>query len=308
MWICSALLLLGHIAALLSLLLELQRSGAKWASHRIFKGVSVGSVLEFTLRLGRADGTGILYQNGLSFQRDVFWFFLLISWQRYGRTCTPITVFGHRTGVDRGSERYQQRFGMPVTPAFTWTEDETTITFVVRIPGVKTKLCDVAICSTYVKINHPPYIWEYDLVEEIDVDSTKTYSRISLDRVTVCLKKRVDRLWRDPRYVGQNKEDVHRRRKKAVDEFLAREKQVQEHRKQRKHDLLKKGEEEQWRLDREAREKIDRWQAQEKSIAEDEVFEVLDSLETTDPCSTDGGISSEISTLFLNVHKWNRQQ
>ncbi|CAD7936732.1 unnamed protein product [Amoebophrya sp. A120] len=169
---------------------------------------------------------------------------------------------------------------MPLSAKFTWTEDLDTITFVVRIPGVKANKCVVVISPVYVKVNQSPHFFEQDLLHEVDLGGSQ--ARVAPDRVTLLLKKRSPGTWGDFRYANSSatggREALLARRKESLQKWEERERQLTEQRKDQRFQLNKKAEEEQWRLDREGREKIEKWKEEEKEIAENEVFDVLDNL------------------------------
>ncbi|CAD7959872.1 unnamed protein product [Amoebophrya sp. A25] len=170
---------------------------------------------------------------------------------------------------------------MPLSATFTWTEDLDTVTFVVRVPAVKANKATVVLSPNYVKVSHEKHFFEQDLVEEIDMDAS--HARISSDKVTLLLKKKVANRWGDFRWQGKtrvgDREALIQRRKDSLAAWEERENRLSAERKDARFKLNKKAEEEQWRLDREGREKIEKWQQEEKQIAEDETFQVLDSLD-----------------------------
>eukprot|EP00434_Breviolum_minutum_P008873 symbB.v1.2.007824.t2/scaffold463.1/size291460/5 len=165
---------------------------------------------------------------------------------------------------------------MPTQIPFDWREDESTVIFVLSATGVKAKNLSVAICDVYVKVNLPPSLFEVDLLHEIDPEHPKTRCRVSPNKVTVTLQKRVPQIWGEFRATGA-KADLRARRQAALDALEQREAERQQKRKDFKEEMLKQGEHAQWRLDSQNRETIEKWEQEEKAKWEEEVFGSFDA-------------------------------
>jgi len=165
---------------------------------------------------------------------------------------------------------------MPPQIPFDWREDETSLIFVLSTPGVKAKNLSVAICDVYVKVNLPLALFEVDLLHEIDPEHPKTRCRVSPNKVTVTLQKRVPQIWDEFRAAGA-KADLRVRRQAALDALEQREAERLQKRKDFKEEMLKQGEHAQWRLDSQNRETIEKWEQEEKEKWEEEVYRSFDS-------------------------------
>eukprot|EP00435_Cladocopium_sp_Y103_P030540 s1755_g7.t1 len=176
------------------------------------------------------------------------------------------------------SDRFRPRLfkAMPTQIPFDWREDETSLIFVLSAPGVKAKNLSVAICDVYVKVNLPPALFEVDLLHEIDPEHPKTRCRVSPNKVTVTLQKRVPQIWDEFRATG-DKADLRVRRQAALDALEQREAERLQKRKDFKEEMLKQGEHAQWRLDSQNRETIEKWEQEEKEKWEEEVYRSFDS-------------------------------
>lgn len=85
--------------------------------------------------------------------------------------------------------------------------------------------------------------------------SFQSTSRVSCDRVSLALKKSSEGLWKDFRFQG-GKKDVAERRRKSLEVWEKRQAELRTRRDDKRFQLNKIAEEEQWRIDREAREKL----------------------------------------------------
>lgn len=164
---------------------------------------------------------------------------------------------------------------MPQDIPYTWSEDEHMLFFVLQVSGAKQKNIDVALCDVYVKVNCRPALFEADLRYEVDPEHKKTFCRIGSGKVTLSLKKKEPRLWHDFHAVGTRTELIERRNRALADNV-----EREQARSKRKHDLkyemIKAAEHEQWRLDRESREQIEKWEAEEKAKWEEDVLGAFD--------------------------------
>ncbi|CAJ1452398.1 unnamed protein product, partial [Effrenium voratum] len=165
---------------------------------------------------------------------------------------------------------------MPTQIPFDWREDENSIVFVLSARGVKAKNLSVAICDVYVKVNLPPSLFEVDLLHEIDPEHPKTRCRVSPDQVAVTLQKRSPRIWGEFRAAGA-KAELRERRAQALQALELREAERLQKRQDFKHEMLKHGEQAQWRLDSQNRETIEKWEKEEREQWEEEVYRSFDA-------------------------------
>lgn len=164
---------------------------------------------------------------------------------------------------------------MPLPIQFDWSEDDSSITFVLHVRGVKAKNVSVVLSDVYIRVNCMPGLFEVDLLHEIDTEHPKTLFKVGSDKVTASLRKRSSGLWSEFRKEG-SKAELRERRQKALDEAEAREQERRKKKEEWKHEMLKAGEHEQWRLDRENREQIEKWEQEEKAKWERDVYASFD--------------------------------
>lgn len=167
---------------------------------------------------------------------------------------------------------------MPVLMPFEWSEDANTASFVLQVRGAKAKakLVDVALCDVFVKVNLPPALFEVDLLHEIDVDDPKTKCKIGADKVTLTLKKKTPGLWGSFRATG-TKAELRERRREALAAAAAREEERRAEKAEWKLLQIKSGETEQWRLDSDNREQIEKWEKEEKEKWEKDFYAAFDN-------------------------------
>jgi len=147
--------------------------------------------------------------------------------------------------------------------------------FVLQVRGAKQKGVDVALCDVYVKVNCRPAIFAADLLHKVEPEHKQTMCKIGNNKVTLNLKKLKPGLWHDFRAVG-SKTELTERRKVSLAAGADRETERAKEKEDRKHELIKAGEHEQWRLDRENREQIEKWEAAEKAKWEEELLSGFD--------------------------------
>lgn len=168
---------------------------------------------------------------------------------------------------------------MPLPLAFDWSEDETSLTFVLHARGVKAKNVSVLLCPVYVKVNCMPGLFEVDLLHLIDPEHPKTRCKVGSDKVTVSLKKQEPGLWTTFRAEG-SKAELRERRQKALEEAEVKEQERRKKKDDWKQEMIKSAEHEQWRLDRENREQIEKWEQEEKAKWEQDVYDTFDEQST----------------------------
>jgi len=151
--------------------------------------------------------------------------------------------------------------------------------FVLQIRGAKQKCVDVALCDVYVKVNCRPQLFAVDLLREVEPEHKQTMCKIGGNKISLSLKKRVPGLWHDFRAVG-SKAELHERRAAALAAAAERETGRIKLKEDRKHEMIKAAEHEQWRLDRENREQIEKWEADEKAKWERELLSGFDETGT----------------------------
>jgi len=164
---------------------------------------------------------------------------------------------------------------MPQDIPFTWSEDENMLYFVLQVRGAKQKSVDVALCDVYVKVNCRPQLFTADLRYKVEPEHKQTMCKIGGSKITLSLKKLEPGLWGDFRAVG-SKAELQERRTLALAAAAERETERVKLKEDRKHELIKAAEHEQWRLDRENRQQIEQWEADEKAKWEEELFSGFD--------------------------------
>ena len=165
---------------------------------------------------------------------------------------------------------------MPLPAKFTWTEDEESLQSTVAIPGAKASQCDFVVAPHYIKVNQAPHFFEADLQGEIDIEDARTSCKLSVGKAHLTLRKKNKfETWGDFRAKETDsftRHDIRERRRASLQVWEAAQQRRAEERKDAKWKKEKQGEEEQWRLDREARSKVEGWKDEEKKIAEEDVF------------------------------------
>jgi tetratricopeptide (TPR) repeat protein len=166
---------------------------------------------------------------------------------------------------------------MPQDIPFTWSEDENMLYFVLQVRGAKQKGVDVALCDVYVKINCRPQLFSVDLKHEVEPEHKATMCKIGGNKISLSLRKKRPGLWLDFRATG-SKEELKVRRAAALAASAERETERLKMREDKKHEMIKAAEHEQWRLDRENREQIETWEQDEKKRWEDELLSGFDEM------------------------------
>jgi len=164
---------------------------------------------------------------------------------------------------------------MPQDIPFTWTEDENMLYFALQVRGAKQKAVDVALCDVYVKVNCRPQLFAVDLLHEVEPEHKQTMCKIGGNKISLSLKKREPGLWHDFRAVG-SKAQLQERRNQSLAAAAQRETERIKLKEDRKHEMIKAAEHEQWRLDRENREQVEKWEADEKAKWEEELLSGFD--------------------------------
>lgn len=160
---------------------------------------------------------------------------------------------------------------MPLPIVFDWNEDEFMLMFVLHVRGARAKQVSISLCDVFIRVNCHPALFEVDLRHDIDTEHSMTRSSIGENQVTLHLRKKEPGLWHEFRAEG-TKADVRARRQRALAAAEEREKERAKRKDDRKQELLKAGEHEQWRLDRENREQIETWEAEEKAAWERDMY------------------------------------
>eukprot|EP00798_Chlamydomonas_sp_ICE-L_P002202 gene2202-33760_t len=103
---------------------------------------------------------------------------------------------------------------MPITPAFEWSETETTLEVRVQIQGAAQAKASVFATDCMVKINCSPYLLVIDLKSE--VDDSRSSATLSAQGVVFKMVKTEPGLWSRLEAVG-NREELSKRREDSVD-------------------------------------------------------------------------------------------
>jgi len=164
---------------------------------------------------------------------------------------------------------------MPQDIPFTWSEDENMLYFVLQVRGAKTKHVDVSLCDVYVKVNVSPQLFSIDLLHEVDPEHKQTMCKIGQNKISLSLKKQKTGLWLDFRFVG-SKAAAQERRNAALAAAAARETERIKLKEDKRQEMIKAAEHEQWRLDRENREQVEKWEEEEKAKWEQELLGSFD--------------------------------
>ncbi|PHJ25789.1 hypothetical protein CSUI_000350 [Cystoisospora suis] len=185
---------------------------------------------------------------------------------------------------------------MPVQVNFEWQETEETVLFTLDIPrlsNLKTSAVRTVISPAYIRVSVPPYFFEADLYGEID--ELRSVSTISKNQLFLRLVKKVPRIWKtfSARENPQlTKEELLARRQASLEVY---EENLKKHRQQLaelKHEKHKQAQEEQWRVDRETREWLEKQKEIEKTNFLRELYssDFSDRTNHPEPCRVDGAI------------------
>lgn len=167
---------------------------------------------------------------------------------------------------------------MPASIPFEWSETISTISFEFDASGLSAKNCDVFLSENYVKVNCPPRLTEIDLAHSVDYLHAKTRCRFSKGRLHVVLQKIEEGCWNGFKAEG-SKEDLKQRREASIKQANESMQKLSEDRASKRLDLLKMGETDQWQLDQKNRETVEKWQKEERQIAEDDIYDSLRKIE-----------------------------
>ncbi len=72
---------------------------------------------------------------------------------------------------------------------YEFTETEQFIHITVSFPTISPSKADIYCNDNYLKINSSPYIFELDLLHDIDSESSETLASVGDNCVKFCLKK-----------------------------------------------------------------------------------------------------------------------
>ncbi|XP_075387545.1 dynein axonemal assembly factor 4 isoform X1 [Tenrec ecaudatus] len=104
---------------------------------------------------------------------------------------------------------------MPVQVSdYSWQQTETAVFLSLPLRGVCIRDADVFCTETYLKVNHPPFLFEVFLYAPIDDESSK--AKIGDDAIVFTLYKKEAAMWETLSLSGVDKETMQRIREKSI--------------------------------------------------------------------------------------------
>lgn len=165
---------------------------------------------------------------------------------------------------------------MPVSGSYEWLEKSDQVKISVPLRGVSPSSVDIFVTSSALKINYPPYL--IDLVLRNSVDSVKHKAVIKNGVLVVTLFKTEHIHWGELEAPSAIKEEMRETGRKIHEDL---EKELQTKRRERKSEDERFSVKRQMALDQSYRERIENLKAEEKREAEEEVYAVLESIQST---------------------------
>eukprot|EP00921_Rhytidocystis_pertsovi_P026027 GHVQ01042034.1.p1 GENE.GHVQ01042034.1~~GHVQ01042034.1.p1 ORF type:complete len:567 (+),score=89.62 GHVQ01042034.1:382-2082(+) len=171
---------------------------------------------------------------------------------------------------------------MPISAKFRWSETNNYLHIDVTVPtarpaaaapvpSVKAAI-DVTVSPVYIKTSCPPYLFEADLLHEIDDASPETTTKVTRGLVTLCLKKRQPGLWDNFDVVNLSKAELTERRQTSLARARERQEKIRGARTALRQANEKLGQEQQWQADKDHREWITKSKDEQKRLAEHEIY------------------------------------
>ncbi|KAI9140358.1 hypothetical protein BKA69DRAFT_521024 [Paraphysoderma sedebokerense] len=164
---------------------------------------------------------------------------------------------------------------------YTWTETLSTAYLTVPIKSVNPNKADIYSNDVYVKINYPPYLFELDLLHDIDDESS--IASIGNDCVKFELQKVEHKLWGTLKYSG---EDAHRVLKRRQEGIERKHKRIEEDRKRKIEEKAEKDRlmiKELMEVERAERKRLETLKQEEKLAAEQELFQWSNEISSSKP-------------------------
>lgn len=157
---------------------------------------------------------------------------------------------------------------MPISPKFTWKENQSHVTLRVSIKGLHQSNIHLFCSSALLKLNSPPYLLLIDLFD--NVDEARSSAVRSQDEFVVTLAKKQVGLWGRLTAEGE-KSTIAQRRNASIQEFQEKVVKAAEEKKERKQKGLKAASEKQFELEREKRREIEARKQKELTQEREEV-------------------------------------
>eukprot|EP00294_Goniomonas_avonlea_P015930 CAMPEP_0114552330 /NCGR_PEP_ID=MMETSP0114-20121206/7070_1 /TAXON_ID=31324 /ORGANISM="Goniomonas sp, Strain m" /LENGTH=580 /DNA_ID=CAMNT_0001737205 /DNA_START=24 /DNA_END=1766 /DNA_ORIENTATION=+ len=158
---------------------------------------------------------------------------------------------------------------MVLTPGFTWSEDDTTVSVVVTLPAeCSSKKSDITCTSAYLKVNCPPAFLLIDLHGEVEEESCV----VTLDarRVVCKMTKKTPGIWGSLKATG-TKQELAERRRLADEASMALQQKHREIKKKYKikeDDMIFRGN---WDLQKEERRVVEDAKEAEKAASQRDI-------------------------------------
>lgn len=171
------------------------------------------------------------------------------------------------------------------TNKYEWSQTDETVSIYISIKNVLMKNVDVFIGDVLLKVNAQviKFFLAIDFLHEVDHKSGKNKVQLLDDRLEVLLYKKVPgKSWATLEVQGLTKQEIMKRRNECIDRFNARERELEEAAKQKKHDMEKKAIDEQMALEKHQRKTIKHKKKAELEAAKDDLFNDLDEVNELD--------------------------
>ncbi|KAJ1435635.1 hypothetical protein B484DRAFT_358996 [Ochromonadaceae sp. CCMP2298] len=161
---------------------------------------------------------------------------------------------------------------MPIAASYTWSEKKESIKVLVPLKGVSASKADILVSSATLKVNFAPYLLDIVLLKEIDSVKHKASVKDGVLHITLCKKE--SGLWGSLQAEG-DKETLLAAKAESLQqqEKLNQEMNVQRSDRRladEKHALRK-----QMKLEETERGRMDTVKHEEKTAAEEEVYETF---------------------------------
>lgn len=180
------------------------------------------------------------------------------------------------------------------------------MSFTLKIPGANAKQCDVVVSPFYVKVNQHPHFFDADLCAEIDINDPRTTAKLTAGQCNLHLRKKLDGKWGDFRERKLEKKEILDRRTESLKQWQIKQDERHKEREEKSFRNTKKAEEQNWAIERNEKNKVEQWKEEEKKIATDETFDVLENVgEIT---SASSGISFGSRKSAKKLEKMRKKQ
>ena len=162
---------------------------------------------------------------------------------------------------------------MPVSGTYDWLEKSDQLKISIPLRGVSPSSVDIFVTSSALKVNYAPFL--LDIVLKNKVDPIRHKAVVKDGVLIVTLYKTEPITWGEIEASAGIKDEVRTLGLQGHEEL---EKELQNKRRERKYEDERYSVKRQMALDQSYRERVEDLKAEEKKVAEDEVFAALETL------------------------------